>query len=124
MIAHDIGNFVGDNLTVAQVNALIERAPQDREADRVPQPNLQLPPGIQLVNGAAVHPPPVPAPRPAPVRAGEAQAPAGVAPDQVRPRVPAMTAARRRDAHVGPRRRIMLREEDEASDDDADEEED
>ncbi|KAF2631317.1 hypothetical protein BU25DRAFT_334075 [Macroventuria anomochaeta] len=62
MIAHDIGNFVDENLTVAQVNQLIERARRDREAGRVPQPNLQLAPGVQLVNGAAVLPPPPPPP--------------------------------------------------------------
>ena len=61
MIAHDIGNFVDANLTVAQVNALIEQARRDREAGRVPQPNLQLAPGMQLGNGAAFRPPP-PAP--------------------------------------------------------------
>ncbi|KAF1933454.1 uncharacterized protein M421DRAFT_197634 [Didymella exigua CBS 183.55] len=58
MIAHDLGNFVADNLTVAQINALIERARQDREAGRAPQPNLRLAPGVQLVNGAAVRPNP------------------------------------------------------------------
>ena len=86
MIAHDIGNFADENLTVAQVNALIERARQDREAGREPQPQLQLAPGVQLINGAAVRP----APRPAP-RAASAPAPA---PAPVRrPDNPAIRAA-------------------------------
>jgi hypothetical protein len=46
MIAHDIGNFADELLTVAQINALIERARQDREVGRVPQPNLQLAPDV------------------------------------------------------------------------------
>ena len=86
MIAHDIGNFADENLTVAQVNALIERARQDREAGREPQPQLQLAPDVQLINGAAVRP----APRPAP-RAASAPAPA---PAPVRrPENPAIRAA-------------------------------
>ena len=87
MIAHDIGNFADENLTVAQVNALIERARQDREAGREPQPQLQLAPGVQLINGAAVRPAPRPAPR-AP-RAASAPAPAPVR----RPENPAIRAA-------------------------------
>ncbi|KAH6622375.1 hypothetical protein C7974DRAFT_221016 [Boeremia exigua] len=56
LIAHDIGNFVDENLTVAQVNVLIARARADRDAGLPPRANLQLAPGVQLVNGAAVRP--------------------------------------------------------------------
>lgn len=137
MIAHDIGNFVNDDLTVAQVNALIERARQDREAGRAPQPNIQLAPGVQLVNGVAVGPasPPVPVPRPHP----QAQpGSGGRAPQQVRPNPRHSTggmAPRRNHAPIrhpvagiaprnapAPRHRIVLREEDEANDDNEEEE--
>ncbi|KAF3038119.1 hypothetical protein E8E12_005248 [Didymella heteroderae] len=116
MIAHDIGNFIDDNLTVAQVNALIERTRQDREVGRAPQPNIQLAPGVRLINGVADGPAPPPAgaavgrPTPRP----EPRAP------------PAMNAApRRRTAGIGGRRhRIVLREEDEASNGSMEEEQD
>lgn len=60
-IANDIANFADANLTVAQVHALIERARRDREAGRVPQPNLLLGPGVRVVDGAAVRAIPAPA---------------------------------------------------------------
>jgi hypothetical protein len=117
MIAHDIGNFVNDNLTVAQINALIERARQDREAGRAPRPNIQLPPDVQFVNGVAVGPAPapVPAPRPHP----QAQAGGHQRPQQVRaPARPATRgiAPRGNTGSAAPRRRIVLREEDEGDD--------
>ncbi|KAJ4337619.1 hypothetical protein N0V87_004575 [Didymella glomerata] len=97
MIAHDIGNFVNDNLTVAQINALIERARQDREAGRAPRPNIRLAPGVQLVNGVAV------GPAPAPVRPPARPSTRGIAP-------------RGNTGGAAPRRRIVLREEDEGDD--------
>ncbi|KAL1645323.1 hypothetical protein SLS61_008393 [Didymella pomorum] len=118
MIAHDIGNFVNDNLTVAQVNVLIEHARQDREAGRAPQPNIQLAPDVQLVNGVTVGPAPspVPVPRPHP----QAQPGGGrQAPQQVRPNPRHSTGGMAHRRHPGPpapRRRIVLREEDEADD--------
>ena len=93
MIAHDIGNFADENLTVAQVNALIERTRQDREVGRVPQPQLQLAPGVQLINGAAVRPVPRPAPRPAPRAPRAASAPAPAPAPVRRPENPAIRAA-------------------------------
>ncbi|KAJ4987456.1 E3 ubiquitin-protein ligase dbl4 [Stagonosporopsis vannaccii] len=63
MIAHDVGNFVPENLTVDQVNALFERARRDRDGGRVPRPHVQLPPGAQVANGAILaHRPPQPPP--------------------------------------------------------------
>ncbi|KAJ4379148.1 hypothetical protein N0V86_005191 [Didymella sp. IMI 355093] len=109
MIAHDIGNFVDDNLTAAQINTLIERARQDREAGRAPQPNLQLAPGVQLVNGVAVRPPLVPVPRPLP-RAP----PAGL--QQAPPRPVPAGGVRAGLIMAAPRRHIVLREEDEGDD--------
>lgn len=51
-IAHDVANFVHDDLDVAQVNALIERARRDRDAGRPVIPNLQAVGGARPVGWA------------------------------------------------------------------------
>ncbi|KZM19425.1 uncharacterized protein EKO05_0003094 [Ascochyta rabiei] len=58
MIAEDIGNFIGDGMTTAQINQAIVHARRELLAGRVPQPTVRLAPGVQLVNGVAVAPPP------------------------------------------------------------------
>lgn len=62
MIAHDIGNWVPDNLDEQQINGVIERAEQDRAAGRIPQHAMQLPPGGRIVNGEVHQPQPQPPP--------------------------------------------------------------
>ncbi|KAJ4358942.1 hypothetical protein N0V95_002648 [Ascochyta clinopodiicola] len=54
MIAEDIGNFIGDGMTMAQINRAIARAREDLLAGRVPRPTVRLAEGVQLVNGQAV----------------------------------------------------------------------
>lgn len=76
MIAHDVGNWVPDNLNEQQINGIIERAERERAAGRIPQNAMQLPPGVRIVNGQVHQPgvPPVQGAQPPPLFPQQAQA--------------------------------------------------